>query len=159
MYIWSVYSGFLMRAIVCSLGFIPCAVMQQIRFTSSASVTAISRSASLTPACSNVFMDAQFPCTPIMSYRSSVDSSTFKLASISVKSYPSAESCLVSIAPTFPSPAIIIFTSFCPPVLCNPCIILYHLSLKKQREQRKSFPPLAHIYSGLFISHLQFSLL
>ena len=40
----------------------------------------------LTPACSNTCIDAQFPCTAIISYLSSVDSSTLEFASINVKS-------------------------------------------------------------------------
>ena len=59
--IWSEYSGFRMRAMVCSFGFMVWAVMQQSRFTSSALVAAMSRSASRTPACSRVDMVAQLP--------------------------------------------------------------------------------------------------
>ena len=65
--ICSVYSGLRIRAMVCRFGFIPWAVVQQSRFTSSALVAAIKRSASRMPACKSVAIDAQFPCTAITS--------------------------------------------------------------------------------------------
>ena len=59
--ICSVYSGFRTRAMVWSFWFMAWAVVQQSRFTSSAPVAAMSRSASFTPACRSTSMDAQLP--------------------------------------------------------------------------------------------------
>ena len=96
---------------VCSAGLIACAVMQHSRLISSALVAAISSSASSTLARRSTSMVAQLPVTVKISYCSMELSSTRGLESISVRSLPSSDSCRVSVAPTLPSPAMMIFMS------------------------------------------------
>ncbi len=107
--ICSLYSGLRMRAMVCSFGLMPWAVVQQSRFTSSAFVTAISRSASRTPACWSTSIAAQLPWMTRTSSRTPVSFSTCGSESIRVMSYPSAESCRARVEPTLPSPAMMMF--------------------------------------------------
>ena len=85
-YICSLYSGFLILAIVCSSGFILCAVMQQSKLISSALVDAIKTSALSTPASDKTDIKAQFPLTAIISYLSKLASNTSPLVSIKIMS-------------------------------------------------------------------------
>ena len=105
----SEYSGVRMRAIVCRLSFMPCAVMQHKRFVSSEPVAAISRFACCTSACRSVSIEAQLPAMDMTSYWAIVFSRMAASESMSVMSWPSFANCRVSHAPTLPSPAMRIF--------------------------------------------------
>ena len=89
-------------------------------------------------------MDAQFPEIAITSYCSSDSSNTWASVSINVMSWPSADSSRVSVAPTFPLPAMMIF-------IATPEFKLFHIFsivslndaennhfFKKSRKPRKA---------------------
>ena len=101
------YSGFRTRAMVC---FAPIffATRQHSRFSSSCAVTAMTSSASSTPASSCVAYVAPFPSMLRMSRSSTVRCSGAPLRSTMVISCPSRESCSASALPIFPSPTITI---------------------------------------------------
>ena len=103
----SAYSGFRTRAMVC---FAPIflAIRQHSRFSSSCAVTAITSSASSTPASICVAYVAPFPSMLRISRSSTVRCSGVSLRSTMVISCPSRESCSASALPIFPSPTITI---------------------------------------------------
>ena len=106
------YSELRIRTMVWMPGLICLAVTQQSRLTSSALVTAISKSASAVPTSRRVSMVAQFPSIPMTSYLAQTRSTTSALWSTMVISCPSEASCAVRVEPTFPIPAMIIFMLF-----------------------------------------------